>query len=755
MELTRRQLLAIGGAAGAGVVIPAWLRSTIANSGPEFFPARNESLAYRKNLESFVPSVCQECTGGCMLKVRVIDGDAVGVSGHPTHPVTRGAVCPKGPASLQALYHPDRIPQPMLRVGQRGEGQWKFITWDEAIKKVAHQLQDLRHREKPHTVTVLDGSRAGLTRTLLERFAAAYGTPNYVHFNWTMGEYPVDAFRAMQDTEELAYDLTNARYVLSFGMDWLQCFPSPIEASRSYGLIRQGREGQRGRIVQIESRLSLTGGKADEWIPVNPETEGLLALGVAHVILKENRFDRGFTSSRTTGFDEWSRIVAQEYPPDRVEKATGVPQETIIRVAREFASNRPALALSERVSFFNQLAVHALNALAGNIGLPGGVLAANTPEAGTLPSFDPDPVARRGGGRPRVDGAGTTFTLASDAPQQLPENLLAKKPYPVNTLVVSNCNPLFASPNPKRWKDALAEVPSIVSFSPFMDETAAYADLIVPDHTPLESWQDAPSVTLGGERVVGMAKPAVIPVCRTRQAADVLLKVSHLLGGSVGAAFPWANFDTLLKECAQQAHASGHAKPLMLDPAEEPSDEALSIEDFWEVVTAGGGWTLPAEPQRQQTRFNFRPDFVRSPIVNQKANIADSFPLRLCLFNPLAFSHADGAHLPYLNSIAGPQLDERWETWAGFNPETARSHGIANGDEVWVESPAGRVRAKARWYQGAMPGLVNMPCGLGHAAHGRWAKGVGSNPMELVEKLLDPVTGQPDWQSQRVRVYRV
>jgi len=227
------------------------------------------------------------------------------------------------------------------------------------------------------------------------------------------------------------------------------------------------------------------------------------------------------------------------------------------------------------------------------------------------------------------------------------------------------------------------------------------------------------------------------------------------LGGSVGAAFPWANFDTLLKECAQQAHASGHAKPLMLDPAEEPSDEALSIEDFWEVVTAGGGWTLPAEPQRQQTRFNFRPDFVRSPIANQKANIADSFPLRLCLFTPLAFSHADGAHLPYLNSIAGPQLDERWETWAGFNPETARSHGIANGDEVWVESPAGRVRAKARWYQGAMPGLVNMPCGLGHAAHGRWAKGVGSNPMELVEKLLDPVTGQPDWQSQRVRVYRV
>jgi anaerobic selenocysteine-containing dehydrogenase len=197
-----------------------------------------------------------------------------------------------------------------------------------------------------------------------------------------------------------------------------------------------------------------------------------------------------------------------------------------------------------------------------------------------------------------------------------------------------------------------------------------------------------------------------------------------------------------------------------------------TFDQFWRTVSRTGGWVDrgAAEDQtdtlatpsgkfefyarRLQSQFPtansqslFLPHFQRSTDAGDAAD----YPLHLVVYSPLAFMGGTGAELPYLQGLGGAHIGERrWETWVEIHPKTARERGIADGDWVEVESPAGRIRVRARLFEGAMPTVVSIPFGLGHTACGRWATGVGANPAELLE--TDATTGEPLWQQTRVRV---
>ena len=833
MRVTRRGFLGWTGAVAAAGVAGCERLRTLADVGA----ATYEAEVPPQGLEGWVASVCQQCPGGCGILVRTItsieDGTkrAVKIEGNPHHPISRGTLCPKGAAGLQALYDPDRLKGPLKRSGPRGSGQWTPIGWDEAIATTAERLRNLRGRGAAHTLVTIAGPVRGLMPALLQRFLEAYGSPNYV----TTADGCETSRQVMRLTqgvaEPLAYDLERCAYLLAFGAGLLEAGWSPVRQARAFAHLRQGTPGRRARIVHVDPRLSVSAAKANEWIPIRPGTDGALALGIAHVIVGEGLYDKGFVGERTFGFDDWrdaaghprlgfKSLVLGEYRPEAVSALTGVPIATIVRVAREFAAARPALALGgsgaslHTNGLYTRLAIQALNALMGSVEAPGGTTAQRRPPLAPMPPVRRDAAAERGVAMPRLDGAGSDrAALAASALHALPEALRTGKPYPPGALFLYYANPAYSSPAFAREPGLFERIPFIVSFSPFLDETARYADLMLPDHTYLERWQDDPVEAVWGPPVLGLCQPVVEPRHQTRHTGDVILQLARALGGPVAEAFPWKDFQDLLRAAFQGVADARHG--LIMTTAFEEARQRRQAEagfwlpsyktfdEFWSQMAERGGWwdpaDLPGDPaqgfQTTSGKYEFfclglgpglegpggrrgggrpaGPTAIRDATLNalgvtargdqvflphyeppRFAGDPKEFPLHLITYKPMALMGSRTANQPWLAEIPAGGPTRAWEAWVEINPETAHKLGIHDRDPVWVESAAGKVRLRARLYAGVHPDVVAIPYGSGHQAGGRWAEAWGANPNRVVADESDRAAGAPALMATRVRLAR-
>ena len=252
-------------------------------------------------IATWKPGVCTLCSAGCGLQVRVMQGEAEVVrhgqqglikmglakklEGNPQHPVNQGKLCARGQAGLQVLYHPDRITHPIKRSGPRGSGEFQPISWDDALKELGAHLTAANPKA---SVAFLSRPLSGQRRQLVDRFLTTYGAPPAIWYEpFDEGTLREANLRSFGHDRLPTFDLGRADYVISFGADFLGTWNSPVAQSIGYGEMRQGRPGRRAKFVQVESRMSQTGANADEWIPCRPGTEGVFALGIAHVILSE------------------------------------------------------------------------------------------------------------------------------------------------------------------------------------------------------------------------------------------------------------------------------------------------------------------------------------------------------------------------------------------------------------------------------------------------------------------------------------
>jgi anaerobic selenocysteine-containing dehydrogenase len=833
MNVTRRGFFGWTGAVAAAAAGCQRIRAL-----GDIQAATYEAEMLPQGIEGWVASVCQQCPGGCGILVRTItaheDGKkrAVKIEGNPNHPISRGTLCPKGAAGLQALYDPDRIRGPMKRSGPRRSGRWEPIGWDEALATAAERLRDLRARGEAHSLVAIAGNVRGLMPALLERFLEAYGSPNYVTTAHGC-ETSRQLMRLTQGLDEpIAYDLERTSYVLTFGAGLLEAGNSPVRQARAFANLRQGTPGRRARIVHVDPRLSVSAAKADEWVPIRPGTDGALALGIAHVIVSEGLYDKAFVGERTFGFEDWrdgagpmrlgfKSLVQAEYRAESVAALTGVPVATITRVAREFAAARPGLALGgsgaslHTNGLFNRLAIQALNALVGSVEAPGGTTAQRRPPVAPMPPVRRDAVAGRGLSMPRLDGAGTDrAALAASAIHLLPEGLRTGKPYPPGALLLYYANPAYSSPGFTRAPELFEKIPFIVSFSPFLDETTRHADLVLPDHTYLERWQDDPVEAVWGPPVLGVRQPAVEPRHQTRHTGDVIIQLARALGGAVAEAFPWKDFPDLLR-AAFQGVAEARRGLIMTTPFEEARQRRLAeagfwlpsyktFDEFWSQIAERGGWWDPADlprgtgeafrtpsgkyeffclglglglerpGRRAPSRRGAGPATLREAALTalgvaargdkvflphyeppRFAGDPKEFPLHLVTYKPMALMGSRTANQPWLAEIPAGGPTRAWEAWVEINPETAHTLSIHDREPVWVESPAGKVRLLARLTPGVHPDVVAVPYGSGHEAGGRWAEAWGVNPNRLVGSETDRLAGTPALFATRVRITKV
>jgi anaerobic selenocysteine-containing dehydrogenase len=536
--------------------------------------------------------------------------------------------------------------------------------------------------------------------------------------NYELALYLTQGVRAMP-----GFDLAGSDLVLSFGSGVIEGWMSPGYMFRSKSELTDNG----GKFVQFESRLSKTAAKADSWIPINPGSEGALAYGIAHVLLKKGAYDR--EAGYAEGFQSLKQSVEADFGPDRVAELTGVDAATISRLAQQFAAAKRPLAICGRGgqgaspgAAQEFLAVHFLNALAGSINRPGGIWAVPEPEYISWPDPEMDAVASAGMQVSRVDGAGTEmFPQARYLMNRLPAGIDAGQNTPVQLLFVSGANPVHSLTDNAALKTAFEKIPLVVSFSSFMDETAQAADLILPNHMALERYEDVPAAAGFPKPILGLTRPAVSPQYNTRHVGDVIIELANRQGGPVADAFAWDSYAACLEETLSDQWA-------------ELLDTGYVVEEDFEPMpfeTASG-------------RFEFsNPDISALPAFSPLApeGESSSFPLVLIPYSSMRLPAGSIGAPPFLVKALEDTILKGNDVLVEINPETAAEMKLADGKPALLETPRGKARVRIRHANGIMPGVVALPRGLGHTAYDGFLAHKGVNVNSLIASVEDPGTG--------------
>jgi len=689
-DIKRRDFLKILGLSGAG----SGLVGCAQEPAQKLIPYLVQPEEVIPGIPDWFASTCRECPAGCGFHVKTRESRPIKVEGNPDHPVNRGRLCARGQASLQGLYNPDRIQAPLRRAG---DGEFEPISWEDAEAMVIERIGSLRQSGRADALYLLTDGAVGTLDALFDQWMEAVGSPNRVVYESFDLEALREANRLSFGLAEIPrYDLEQADYILSFGAGFLETWITPVQYARLFATSQSFHDGHKGRFVHIGPRLSLTGTNADEWVPANPNATMLLALAMTRVLVSEGR--AGVRAGAI-------RPLVEPFTPERVSEPTGVTPEHIERLAREFAEAPtsvalpPGFELSDRNAAAAHVAVNLLNYAAGNMG--------------RTVRFGPNVVRRRSAGPSRWN--------------QLLESMRAGN---VDTLLVHNTNPAFTLPGGFGFDEALDNVGLVVSFASFMDETAARADLILPDHTPLESWGDhVPEVG-----VRSLMQPTIRPLFDTKATGDVLLSLARGLGDDVGARFPQPDFHTYLQDAwrpVQQEFAPGQA-----------------FQDFWvAAVSRGGVWrevgTQPVTLNRAIAGVDF--DVPTLDGTERMSYALVAYP------SPTLYD-GRGANRPWLQELPDPVTKVVWNSWVEIHPDVAAELGVTNGDLLAVTSPVGQLEAPAYVYRGIAPGSVAIPIGQGHTQLGRWARDRGVNPLALLPAAADDASGGLAWLSTRVSI---
>ncbi len=590
-------------------------------------------------------STCQECPAGCGLHVRTREGRPIKLEGNPDHPVNRGALCARGQASIGRTYLPDRYPGPMKR---QADGGFAPVSWEEAHALVAKKIAAAGDRTH-----VFGGSVGPTLSGLIDEWIAAVGAGGrtvYEPFDYAALK---EASRAVFGVASRPrFDLSKADFVIDFGSDFLESWTSPVEHGRQFADARAvDREGGGARLVYVGPRLTLTAGNSDEWLPAKPGTEGLLALGIARAALDAARA----TNADVPNADRL-RGVLSGFGANSVSKITEIPAATIRRLGKALIAADhpvalpPGVALTSRRATATTAAVLILNAVVGAIGKT----------VFTVP-----------------DGS-TADRVASF--REVTELVGRMKARAISVLLIHDSNPVYSMPTDSAFAAALEKVDFVISMASGPDETSESADLILPDHTPMESWGDhAPR-----PGVRSIVQPTIRPLYDTRAFGDTLIETARAMGEATAEKLPSGSFRLVL-------------------------EEAWSGTDFRAALAAGGVFADEAAAGE----VTLQPDISNLSFKEPRFEGEGSF-LLLPVPSPL-LSDGRGANLPWLQETPDPVMKVTWQSWAEISHASAKALGVEYGDVLSVRTSVGEVELPVVPRGGIRDDVIAISIGQGHS----------------------------------------
>ena len=686
-----------------------------------------------------IPSVCMMCPASCGILGYLEYGKVIKLGGNPLDPNSRGRLCAKGIAGINHLYNPDRIPSPLKRAGKRGEGRWKQISWDEAFDEIAPRLKALR-AERQHHDFILRNTWDLSSNEFAWRFASAFDSSTTFHH--AVLESPNGAY-AIHDVSGYSMgvgDVAHARYLLNFGAN-------PYESHYLYVPFIQrlidARINMGAKLVTFDVRISQTAGKSDEWFPILPGTDAMVILAMAHVIANEGLWDRGFIETWTNTSPSRLLRHLSVYTPKKAETISGVRASDIKRIAVEFATAKPGVAIGGGGTLkhingtSNQRSILLLNALVGSLDTKGGFL---FPQGYFLDPPDPKPPKSQR----RNPESQNLFVRVAGGRQ------------PIGVLMTHMDNPVYKGPNSKLIASVLQDegkLPFHVSIDPFLNESNLYADIVLPETTYLERWDLLSPPPMDGIPYIALRQPIAQPLGQSLPFSTILIELAHRVGGGMERYFKFGKMEHYIEGMI-------HKIPKLMD---------AGGMDF---LMEKGIWIDPDfKPERKSLKtpsgkYEFEPSLpVYSPIPHHQQLKEGEFHLITFQWN--VHSHSQTANCKWLMEIV--HKNPLW-----INQETAVKMSLKNGDRVKITSALGSLVTPVFVTQGIHPRVVALSDSLGRWSYGRtpqgkpfqsqdpethllwWGKhGTGVHPNPIISPHQDPLGEGQGWMDTVIKVEKV
>jgi anaerobic selenocysteine-containing dehydrogenase/Fe-S-cluster-containing dehydrogenase component len=672
--LERRQFLKLLGWSGAA------LATGCAPEMPDLIPYVRPQENLVPGKASWFATTCRQCPSGCGVLAKNMDGRVIKLEGNPHHPLNRGRLCPRGQAALTALYHPDRLSRPMLRTRN---GDPEPVQWRQAAGLLAERIADAGGR-----IAFLTPIMTGTLRDLIQDGLARAGAGPQSHIMYE--PFALEAMRAANrivfGRSELAdYRLEEADFLISFGADFLEAWPSQVEYGRRFAAFHQPREEGKPFFVYVGPRRSLTAANADHMIYVTPGTEYLAAIGIIRAIMEAK--DGNYRDLLKHWFgsgpppERFLEQLAGEHTVQTAAALCGASAEELQRVARRLASARRPLALS---GGNGMLSPHAVTA-----GVAANLICAMKPASAALIDFS----------RPHALARAASYAQV----MKLEERMRAGQ---IELLLLYDTNPVFTLPRGERFAEAMGKVPHVVSFCGIPDETAVHAELFLPTHHFLEDWGDFQP----RQGIMGLVQPAMGPLHMTRSLGDILIEA-----GFAPRTGQQQTFREVLQDNWRRQAPEG------------------DFTNFWiRSLQQGGRWEVPEKPETAT--------MVRQPAVPDTSS-AQPKPgpgVFSCIVYPtIQFYDGRTAHSPWLQELPDPITQITWGGWVEMHPEDAAERGLAINDVVRIRSTSGSIRVPVLPMFTVPRGSLAVPIGQGHSHYGRFADALPDNPFRLLPDRVD------------------
>ncbi len=537
-----------------------------------------------------VPGMCQLCSTICGVIGYVKDDRLIKLEGNPNDPNSRGKLCARGHAGLNHQYHPERLLFPLKRVGERGEGKWKRISWDEALDEIAEKLKVVRESGRPEEFAFHQGRQR--SKDALKRFLDAFGTKTQLsHRSLCSGNRRAANLTYLWESDWDLNDVENSKYILNFGSNAFEAHQGHVSFANR---IQNGRFKNGAKMVTFDVRLSNTAGSSDEWFSPFPGTDGAVALAMSQAILEAGAHDANFIERWTNCSVAELQDHLQSNTPEWAAEISGLKAVDIRRIALEFAAAAPAATtMCNRGSsahlngFYNDRAIQLLNAVVGSVGKKGGWCW--SPWGGL------DPVVKT----PEMPPGAKTWSLLEDPPEYPLANVwrrmrvgeiiylyLLQQRAKLQVYMTYNLDSPLTWPEESLTKDVLANeslIPFHVCINCFYNETAHYADIVLPWSTYLERWDLDARGSYNLRPYVGLRTPMVKPLGESRDVREFFPDLARRIGGGMEKWYDYGTTEEFMRVWASSVPENKETGKSGLDRLlDEGVWEDTSREPFYE-----------------------------------------------------------------------------------------------------------------------------------------------------------------------------
>ncbi len=700
---------------------------------------RDVSLTSKEFLKS-APSICDLCPAHCGVLGFTQNDFLAAIQGNPHHPNNNGKICARGVAGMNLVHDPERILHPLKRKGKRGEDHWKQISWEEALSEITTHLAEHSKDEK-FIFQCKDHHLTGYIAQQLRQF----GNPVFLSTEADKNATKRFAQKITWGSEPGIPDVKNSRYILVFGANPFETHHHFISLSQR---IIHAKVDNGAKLVTIDPRLSNTAGKSNDWIPVKPGTDAIVALAMANVVMQENLYDTEFINRWTNISISALKLHLAQFTLQKASDESTIPVDKIKKIAVSLATNKPAVVISGNgVSnhvngLQNERAILLLNAIIGAIDVKGGLCLPRT----TL-DFN--------------DVAESLFVNTSDYFKAI--NGRKEK---VHTFISYRNNPVFEEPNYPEIADVLKNnenIPFHIAITNVLSETAALADIILPTTIYPEQWRAEYETSLDLSTYISVARPVVAPQGKSMSIEEILTQISTRMSYK---SIEYQKFDSIVKNIISRV-------------------PFFSQERDYKQLLESGIWVNPVEKKQykmyesvgfktQSRRFEIDSLYLRSKGLF-------SLPHYIPNKDHINLNKDELILIPFSTNVLKENLgNSKWlseiehENAAWINPRTARSLKLRTGSRVQIESSVGKLEMKVRITSGIHPNAIAISKGLGHWEYGQVARAKkfkssdpdtkliwwdklepGKNPNVLVEAISDPVARGQAWKDTKVTVKKV